>query len=181
MDLKIVNQALVALKSRPIQAGDESTDKAVTAATFWDDALDEVLRGHFWNFAIVRKTLNPLQNAQPGFSYAYQKPTDWLRTIEVVGLKNWKHEGTMILCNSTPIVLRYIRRVTKIIEWDALAKQVLVQNLAAKMAYGITESATKEKVHWEKYVALKGQAASVDAQEEPADEIEESSLLTSRF
>lgn len=183
-DISIINQALVALKSRPIQALDEGTDKAVTALTFWDGALEEVLRGHPWNFAVKRVSLNPLDpgpDPSSGYSSAFQKPGDWLRTLDVVGVKDFRNEGKQILCNSATIQLKYIRKIEDMTYWDALAKQALVQNLASKMAYAITESASKEQVHWDKYVAILGQARNVDAQEEPADEIEESSLLTARF
>lgn len=180
--VEVVNNALIFLGERPIQALDQSTQPAVISSILYPSARDEVLRAHPWNFAVKRVELAPLEEP-PDFGYGQQfnRPADWLRTLDIdIRSQDYKQEGPRILCNATSIRLRYVARIVNPIEFDALFAATLARNLAAKLAYPLTKSTSLQESQWQLYVALLSQARTVDALEEPADEFEESSLLSVR-
>ena len=180
--VEIVNNALIFLGERPIQSLEQPTQPAVLAAALWPGCRDEVLRAHPWNFAIKRAVLAPLAEA-PAFGYGQQfaLPADWLRTLDTdIRNKDYKMEGRRILCNATSLQLRYVARIDEVRDWDALAASAAARCLASKLAYPLTKSASLQDAQWQLYVQVLGQARSVDAQEDPADEFEESSLLSVR-
>lgn len=179
--VELVNNALIFLGQPLIQSLEQTTPPAaVFAATLYQSTLDEVLRAHPWNFAIDRVELAPLAAAPAyGYQFTFQRPADWLRTLET-SAPDFRHEGKRILANVSSLQLRYVRRVTDLTEWDALAAAAAARNLAAKLAYPLTKSNTVQEAQWQMYVAILKQAKGVDAQEEPAEEFEQSSLLTVR-
>lgn len=179
-DVEIVNQALVHLGQPPIQSLDQTTPAAVAAKAIYQATLEECLRAHPWNFATGRVTLDPLEEPPAfGWSYQFSRPADWLRTLET-SATSWRHEGKTILCNEGTLEIRYIRRVSDPTEFDALFGAALARLLSAKLAYPLTKSTSLMEAQWQMYAAVLQQARSVDAQEEPADDFEESSLLRAR-
>jgi len=180
-DVEVVNHALIFLGQPPIQTiGDPTPPSSATAGVLFTPALEETLRAHPWNFAIKRVALAPLATAPAyGYSYQYARPADWLRTLEC-SADDYRHEGDKILCNDSSLQLRYVFREVSIDKWDALACAALARNLATKLAYPLTKSTTQQQAQWEMYAAVLQQARSVDAQEEPAEVFEESSLLAVR-
>lgn len=180
--LEVVNNALIYLGEPPLQElGLEKPGASAAAGALWNGALKEVLRSHPWNFAVRRVQLAPLAVAPSyGFSYQYQRPADWLRTLET-SARDYRHEGKLILCDASALNLRYIARIDDLTVWDALACAALARNLAAKLAYPLTQSTSLQQAQWEMYVALLNQARGVDAQEEPSEDFEESSLITARY
>lgn len=179
--VSVVNQALIFLGQPPIQSLTQATPPAaVFASALYESTLEEVLRSHPWNFAINRVELAPLAAAPAyGYQFAFQRPSDWLRTLET-SAPDFRHEGKRILANVSSLQLRYVRKAEDLTEWDALAAAALVRNLAQKLAYPLTKSTSLQEAQWQMYVAILKQAKGVDAQEEPADEFEQSSLLTVR-
>ncbi len=180
--VEVVNNALVFLGQIPVQVVDSSTKAGTFAGTLWNAALEETLRAHPWNFACYRKELSPLSdNPKFGYSYQFNKPSDWLRTIEIFNTRDFRNEGRQILANVEFLQMRYIRKVEELNVWDSLAAAALARNLAAKLAYPLTQSTSQQNAQWEMYVAVLQQARSVDSMEEPADEFEESDLIAGRY
>jgi len=179
--VEAVNNALIFLGQPPIQSLTQSTPPAaVFAASLYNSTLDEVLRAHPWNFAIDRVELPPLATAPAyGYQFAFQRPGDWLRTLET-SATDFRHEGKRILANVSSLQLRYVRRETDLTVWDSLACAALARSLASKLAYPLTKSTSLQEAQWNMFVAVLKQARGVDAQEEPAEEFEQSSLLSVR-
>lgn len=178
--LQIINQALVHLGQEPISDLIDGGVYGTIAATFWPGAVDAVLRGHPWNFAGRRQVLPRLMDAPAfGYSSAFALPVDCMRVLEV-GTRDYKLEGRQILCNETSLTLRYVSNTVNITGWDSLFCDALGLYMAWKMAYPITKSGEVRDACWKAYVQLLVQARSVDAQEEPADDFEESSLISVR-
>lgn len=178
--VQIINQALVFLGEAPIENASIATKAAIAAQTVYEPTVDEVLRAHPWNFATRRQFLSPLVEAPPfGYGYQFQRPSDWLRTLSC-SARDYRIEGARILANKDSIELRYIARITDVSLYDSLFCTALARCLSAKLAYPITKSTSKQQAEWELYVQVLGQAKFVDALEEPAEEFEESSLITVR-
>lgn len=175
-----VNQALIFIGKDPITALDDGSPVAGKANLLIDSAIDETLRAHPWNFAIKRVVLDPLATA-PSFGYTnqFQRPADWVRTMSLSTL-DFRREGNSFLANEDQLQLKYIYRVTDLTQWDSLAAAALARNMAAKLAYGLTGSNTTQEAQWQMFAAILKQARFVDAQEEPGEEFEESSLLSVR-
>jgi hypothetical protein len=178
--VEAVNHALIFLGQAPIQDLSQTTPAAQAASVLYLPALEEVLRAHPWGFATTRKKLAPLADAPDyGYSYQYQRPAGWLRTLEC-SANDFRHEGKHILCNDSSITLRYIRREEDLTVWDALACQALARNLAAKLAYPLTKSKSEQEAQWGMYASVLEQARGIDGQEEPTEEFEQSTLLSVR-
>lgn len=179
-NIEIINQALGMLGQTPIASLDEGTKQATLAGLFWKLTFDEVLRAHPWNFAITRIHLSPLSDTPAfGYSNAFKLPGDWLRTLEC-SADDFRMEGGKILCNATGLDLRYIARVTDITVCDSLFIAAVSACMASKMAFPIVNSQAAQQAMWQIYTAQLAQARAVDSQEEPAEELEASSLLSVR-
>lgn len=177
--LDIINAALVSLGAAPVQDLN-ATAQALAAAAFWPLVLPATLRSHPWNFAITRQTL-AAEAAAPdhGYSTAFKLPSDWIRTLST-SEDDYKMEAGKILCNASSLQLRYVSLVEDPARFDALFADALAAHLAAKLAYPLTKSASQADVCWSAYKEILRLARSVDALEEPADDFEESSLITAR-
>ncbi len=175
-----VNQGLIFIGQNPINALDEGSVNAGKASLLIDQAMDEVLRAHPWNFAIKRVRLTPLATTPPfDYAYKFQRPSDWIRTLSTSTLE-FVREGDAFLANVPTLDLIYVFRETDLTRWDALAAAALARNVASKLAYNITGSSTVQDAQWQMYAALLRQAQTIDAQEQPAGDFEESSLISAR-
>lgn len=182
--ITIVNTALVGLGVAPIAAfpPDEDTAQSRAAAAIWDITLEEELRAHPWNFAVKRALLARLVDA-PAFGYAsaYTVPADCLRVLEV-SEDDYTIEDGQILCDATgSIELRYIKQVTDVAKFDASFTGVLAAKIGAKLAYPLTQSTSQQQAQLDLYTFQLKQAKNIDAQEQPAEEFEESVLITGRY
>src|SRR4051812_36999576 len=102
---------------------DTSEDNAAARACDqnFDLAMEELLRAHWWNFAIARATLSQATTApQFGYLHAYSLPADCLRVLEVNGIgasgdpgDQWEVEGNRLLHDAGTVKIRYIQKVTE--------------------------------------------------------------------
>jgi len=180
--LAVANAALVHVGETPIASLDQGGDKCNTVNAVLSDVIDELLRAHPWNFAIKRVALDPLADAPNTTEYAnqFQRPDDWLRTIEV-DPKDFKREGNVFLANKTPLYLRYVYRETDIAQWDTIATSALALLIASRIAFPPTKSNTLTETMFNLYKDKLAEARTIDAQEDPPDDFDESELITSRF
>lgn len=177
--LDIINAALVSLGAPPVQDPTASV-AAITVATFWKMVLRSTLRSHPWNFAVTRRTLAPQADAPDhGYGKAFPLPPDWIRTLST-SEDDFKSEGGRIVCNASTLQLRYVAMIEDPARFDSLFAEAVAAHLAAKAAYPLTKSSSQADVCWNAYKEILRLARSVDSLEEPADEFEESSLITSR-
>ena len=147
----ICNLALDELGEAAITALDEGSPVANLCQRNFGPARDQVLRAHPWNFAVARRKLARLAAAPAfGFQYAYQRPTDWLRTLSVHasagGTDNvpFRMEGDRFLTDAPDLYLRYVARIEDPNRYDPLFTDALAMRLAARLTKAITQS-TGEK------------------------------------
>ncbi len=98
-NIALANQSLGLLGAAAITVGATTEQNYIYCALFFDDARDEILEAHKWNFA--KKRAYAVQTTKPLFGYdnAFTKPTDCLRvwTVEQKPLAVFEVEGSLIL------------------------------------------------------------------------------------
>lgn len=83
--LAIYNQALRHLKDEKIASLAEATERRYVLDDYYDDAILYLLRKKPWNFAIRTVTIDSSVSLDPafGYQYAFEKPSDWVRTYKL--------------------------------------------------------------------------------------------------
>jgi len=83
-NIAICNEALGMLGAAAITVGSKTEQNYIYCATFFDDARDEVLTMHRWNFA--KKRAFAIQTTKPLFGYdnAFALPSDCLKILQIV-------------------------------------------------------------------------------------------------
>ena len=171
--LDVVNVALGRLGEQVLNDYDEQNATGRTVRRFWDQARQEVLRVHDWNFAIKRAKLPELATA-PLFNWenAYQLPNDFLRLVSFNGIElselptRFEIEGDQLLTDQDTAQIRYVYDVEDIARWDSLSTKALAIKLAADMAMTFKSSVTLLDRLTQEYEGLTAQVARrVDANE----------------
>ncbi len=95
------NQSLGMLGADEITVGATTEQNHIYCTTFFDDARDEILAAHRWNFA--KKRGYALETTKPLFGYdnAFTYPTDGIKVwaIEEAPDALWEAENDLILTN----------------------------------------------------------------------------------
>lgn len=154
-DVGICNSALIKLGvGIPITAIDPSdgTKNANLCSEQYAKLRDDLLRAHDWNFAVKRVKLGQLSDTPAfGFDFAYQLPSDWIKTLLVSpsisdsAAVRYAIEGRTILSNSSDIYLRYISRITDPNVMDASFREALAWRIAIDLAQPVTASTTVQE------------------------------------
>lgn len=183
--VSICSNALLMLGAQPINSFDEALDRARLASNLYPTVRDDLLRSHPWNCAVKRVVLAPLV-AAPAFDYSYQfaLPADWLRTLQVGDYGDeieYRTEGLNLLANVTALKLRYVFRNEVEATWDSKLVHVATLAMAARMAYGITQSASLEQTRLQEFQMALKQAKAIDGQDDPPETFGDFPLFQSRF
>lgn len=163
--ITVCNAALARLGEARIFDLQDNSTAARACALHLPLARDEVLRAHWWNFAADRARLTRVAEAPAfGYAHAYQLPADCLRVLEVNGVggsgdpgAQWEVEGGRLLHDDATVEIRFIKQVTDISLFDALALEALIVLLASRLAPSIqggsTGKATELKEEYYRIVA----------------------------
>lgn len=183
-EVSICSNALLLLGDKPISSLTENTDRARIASNLYPAVRDAMLRRHPWNCAVKRVTLSP-EVATPDFDYAYQfaMPGDLMRILQVgeYGCEDdYQIEGLRILADTSVLRLRYVWKNTDVPSWDALLVDAITGEMAARMAYPITKSASLQQVMEAKVRDTLRQARAVDGMDNPPETLGDYHLLSVR-
>lgn len=184
-EVSICSNALLLLGAQPINALTEASDRARLASNLYPLVRDALLRSHPWNCCITRVVLSPDATA-PAFDWAYQfsLPGDFIKALAVGELgaeREFRIEGRKLLSDDDPCYLRYVARNTNPGSWDDGLVHVMTLQMAAAMAYGITQSASlRDSLRDEAMRALR-QAKSVDGQDDTGETFGDFRLARARF
>lgn len=82
-NIAMANQALGLLGAEAITLAATTEENYVHCVTFFDDARDEILTAHKWNFA--KKRAYCIQTTDPLFGYdnAFTPPSDYLKILQI--------------------------------------------------------------------------------------------------
>lgn len=190
----ICNLALTRLGAGRITDIDESSVEAGHCRLFYDQALDELLRGFPWSFAIKRTSLPRLTTAPAfGWTYAYQLPSDYRYVLECNGYSQdttaplpFAVEGGELLCDETTAKVRYTRNATDPAEYPADFVQAFATLLAAKLAVPVTGNAQLGQVIHMEFEQLEKPKAARNSSNESRDKrrdrvINDSDLVAARY
>lgn len=174
-DVSICSNALLMLGAKPINAlvsGSEgNADRVTLASNLWPQIRDKLLRSHPWGCATAEVLLAP--DAVPpviDYSARFLLPSDVLRILQVgeEGVPiDYKRRGRYLLADETVLPLVYVYRNEDVGLWDSALVDVATLQMAAAMAYAVTQSASlRDQFRAEAEYALK-QAKAIDGQDEP--------------
>ena len=149
-DVDICNRALSRLGTRAaISALDENSTEARTVSIWYAATRDTLLRAHDWNFARRRVMLAVQGVAPTGWTFRYALPTDCIRLLRLslvnaeMGSVRFEVAGDstsrFILCDEPAAEAVYTARVDDPNLYDAGFASALVDQLAAHIAYPITQ------------------------------------------
>jgi hypothetical protein len=149
-EVDICNRALSRLGTRStISSLDENSTEARTASIWYAATRDALLRAADWNFARRRVALADLGNPPADWSYRYALPNDCLRLLRLapasLGLRAPAFElagdaaGRVVLTDEPAAEAIYIARIEDPSLFDAGFAVALVDQLAAHIAYPITQ------------------------------------------
>ena len=147
-------------------------------------------RIHIWNCAIVRLSVSSTDAPIGGYTAAYIWPNDpyCLRPLTVnedpedgILTENFKSEGRLILTDETsPIKLKYIRRLENPVLMDAAFYDALAARMAWKLAYTITGSRQIMDDMYALYQAQVEEGVEADGTEGTGDDMFDDSLADVR-
>lgn len=188
----IANRALTKLGAGRIIALDDDSQASNTLSSMFDIVRDAELRKNLWHFSKARAQLPALSEVPMfGFSHQYQLPADFLRLIEVNGrrcqpkpqLDGWYsiEAGRILISQSGPLRIRYVRRVEDPTLFDALFVEAFACKLAFESCETLTQSNTKKQTAAQEYEVAVADARRMNAIERPAVATADDSWLESRL
>jgi len=178
----IANSALTKMGAPPIMSFDDAIKTARTIKNSFNACYQAVLRAHIWKCATKRAILAPLIAAPAyEYTYAFQKPSDWIRNIDFDDDPEYRMEGQLILSNDSPLYMRYIYDIgaEQVSLLDSLCAEAVACYLAWTISYTITQDAQLRDQMWKDYKKVVAEAKSIDAKDMPwvkmsADELVDS-------
>lgn len=186
----ICSNALLMLGAQSINSLSDDTDRARLASNLFPTVSAYVIAQHPWGCCRTRAVLNP-ETTTPAFDWAYQYalPPDFVRMI-AVGQDGFEVPYLIeadpatgkrkILCDDSPLYLRYSRLNDSVSSWDDLLVMAVTQAMRQVMAYPITQSASLEQLIDQAIGPILVQARAIDAQNEPPETLGDFRLLGSR-
>lgn len=166
--LGIWNDALRMIGEHRLTSLTEDTEARYVLEDAWADAKTFVFTEGLWNFATVTGTLtaNVALTPIPGFTYAFDKPTYWLRTITVSSNSLfdvealYRDEANKLYANVSTLYIRYISSEKSadgdIANWpSAFAKLMAayLANICANRISGSKSDADGLKALYKEYLA----------------------------
>ena len=189
-DVGMVNAALQQLKStKRIASFEDGTKEANAAAEVFDELRDLLLDMHLWNFATLRVKLAREEDTPAfGWLYQYALPSDFIRLSAIYDNTNergglsYRIENGKILTDASDVYLKYIARVSDPNQMPPTFRNALTTLLAARLATAVAQSSTLAK---EMRSVFNDEdlptAKSIDALQDHADQLPESSWISTRY
>lgn len=144
----MINAALQKIGVSHITSLTEDSEAQRKTVPRFDDWLNFLLGVTSWDFANARVQLAALTET-PAFewSYQFQLPTDCLFVREEYNGYEYKVEGRLLLCNSTPVQIKYTKEITDVNELSATFREAWAFWAASEIVIPLTGSASlKEKM-----------------------------------
>lgn len=174
--LGLYNGALRALGERRLASLTEDRASRRELDDAYDDVVAMCLEAGFWNFAMRTVELEASTDVVPefGLTYAYEKPTDWVRTYKMSAserfdppLDEWHDEGSYIFCDVEPIYLRYVSNADdagmNLTNWPRSFATYVEMSLADAVCLNVSSSAEAKEMLAKRLKKAKADAVAKDA------------------
>lgn len=155
--LSLYNEALRLIGERRLASISENREPRRVLDDVWNDgAVDFCLEQGQWNFAMRAVEITPSAVVPAfGFNYAFDKPTDFIRTAGVSEDESFNRplldtleEVGFWFANITPIYVRYVSNATSygndFQRWPTSFAKFVAAFLASEICFTITQSAEKQ-------------------------------------
>ena len=186
----ICNSALNLLGASTISALTDDTKNARLCNQRYEPIRNRIFRSHPWNSLIKRVQLAQ-DSAAPviEFSNQYTLPSDCLRVLKIhngttdsiASSIDYKLEGRNIVTDEGTIYLIYIALVTDPNEYDVYLQESISHQLAADIAYAVTNNATLANNYMTRADERLREARFIDATENSLGTIESSEFTDARL
>lgn len=163
----IANSALSKLGADRIISLDDDSRPARLLKEQYTKILEDLLRSHPWNFALVRTTLAVLTSTPDfEFDFEFQVPSDCLRLLETdLDDQDWRLEGSLLRANSDEVGVLYVTKAVYPGQYDANFSEVFACRLAHEACYALTQDPKLKEQLWKEYKEKLANARAFDAQE----------------
>ena len=188
--VNICNSALNLIGASTISALTEDTKNARLCNQRYEPVRNRVFRGHNWNCLIKRVQL-AANSTDPVMEYAksYALPSDCLRflkihngtTDSIASDLDYKIEGKNIVTDETTVYLVYIALDTDPNNYDVYLREAISHQLAADLAYAITNNATLANNYMTRADERLREARFIDATENSLDTVEANEFTNARL
>lgn len=190
--LQIWKQALVHLEKATIVELTDDVEATYVFDNAWAGAVEEAFNSGDWNFAKVSAALSANGALTPavGWSYAFDYPPDWLRTVTLSNspsfatFHDYADEGGKLHANTQALYLRFISNVNaaddKISTWPTMFWRYVALKLAFDTCGKLTSGDTMEDKLRQRMEKALRQAKNVDARNENNKVIQPGSWLRAR-
>jgi len=186
----ICNSALNLLGASTISALTDDTKNARLCNQRYEPVRNRIFRSHPWNCLIKRVQLAQ-DSAAPVIEFAnqYTLPTDCLRVLKihngttdsVASDLEYKIEGRKIKTNEGTVYLVYVALDTDPNNYDAYVQEAISHQLAADIAYAVTNNATLANNYMSRADERLREARFIDATENSVDTIEANEFTDARL
>ena len=186
----ICNSALNLLGASTISALTEDSKNARLCNQRFEPIRDRMFRSHAWNCLTKRVQLAE-DTAAPVVEYANQftLPTDCLRVLKVhngttdsiASDIDYAVEGRKIKTDEGTVFLVYVAIDTDPNNYDTYLQESISHQLAADIAYAVTNNATLAKNYMERADERLREARFIDATENALGTIESSEFTDARL
>lgn len=181
----ICSNALLQLGDRPIASLNESTDRALLCNNLWPMVRDYILRRAVWSCTRASVMLAP-ETAAPeaDWGQSFLLPGDCMRVLQV-GERGYRtdHEirGRRVFANATALHIVYQQNVTDPVQWDAGMVDAACSEMAARLAYAITQSASLAQLKRQEADVAMRRAQAVSGQDNPPEDWADSPFIDARW
>jgi len=188
--VNICNSALNLIGASTISALTEDTKNARLCNQRYEPVRNRVFRGHNWNCLIKRVQL-AANSTDPVVEYAksYALPSDCLRVLKIhngttdsiASDLDYKIEGKNIVTDQTTVYVVYVALDEDPNNYDSYLREAISHQLAADLAYAITNNATLANNYLTRADERLREARFIDATENSLDTIEANEFTDARL
>jgi len=179
--LSVYNGALLAIGERKLGSltEDRASRRRLDTVFDGDTGIVYCLQQSMWNFAMntVELTFSPSVTPAFGFRYAFDKPTDWVRTALVSDDEQFcnkrfqfEDQAAYWYADSDPIYVKYVSKDTQfgldLSLWPANFTNYVEHYFASKIVKATTNSTTDSEALEAKVERLLRRARGTDAMDE---------------
>ena len=188
--VNICNSALNLIGASTISALTEDTKNARLCNQRYEPVRNRVFRSHNWNCLIKRVQL-AANSTDPVMEYdkSYALPSDCLRVLKIHNATTdsiasnlvYKIEGRNIITDETTVYLIYIALDEDPNNYDSYLREAISHQLAADLAYAITNNATLANNYMTRADERLREARFIDSTENSLDTVEANEFTDARL
>jgi hypothetical protein len=186
----IANSALNLLGASTISAFTDDSKNARLINQRYEPVRNRVFRSHAWN--CLHKRVQLAQNSTAPvveYSHAYALPSDCLRVLKIhngttdsiASSIDYKLEGRNIVTDEGTVFIIYIALDTDPNNYDTYLQESISHQLAADLAYAVTNNATLADKYMTRADERLREARFIDATENSLGTIESSEFVDARL